>query len=62
MDLGAEAIGMGLLTRVLGMKKDEVSVLVEAAKRDMNNRDIHSYQPFYVTYGRKPLESETRSV
>lgn len=45
MDLGAEAIGMGLLTRVLGMKKDEVSVLVEAAKRDMNNRDIHSYQP-----------------
>jgi hypothetical protein len=45
MDLGAEAIGMGLLTRVLGMSREEVMVLVEGAKRDMNNRDIHSYQP-----------------
>jgi len=45
LDLGAEGIGMGLLTRVLGMKREEVLELVEAAKKDMNNRNIHSYQP-----------------
>lgn len=45
MDSGAEAIGMAMLTRVLGMSKEDVGVLVEGARSDMNNRDIHSYQP-----------------
>lgn len=40
---GFEAFGMALLTRVLGMTIEEVSVVVEGAKKDARNRSIHSY-------------------
>ncbi|TVY82843.1 putative methyltransferase tdiE [Lachnellula suecica] len=54
MEVGVEGIVMGLFTRVLGMSKEDVQVIVEDVKRDMNDKSIHAYQPFYVVYGRKP--------
>jgi len=51
---GIEGIMLGLLTRVMGMEKGEVEVLIEQVKRGLLDRKIHAYQPFYVVYGRKP--------
>lgn len=45
MEIGVEGIVMGLFTRVLEMSKEDVAVIVEDVKRDMNNKRIHSYQP-----------------
>jgi hypothetical protein len=45
LDPGLEGIAMGLCTRVLGMTKEEVSDMAEKASLDMNNRDVHAYQP-----------------
>ncbi|TVY38306.1 putative methyltransferase [Lachnellula occidentalis] len=54
MEIGAEGIIMGLFTRLLGMTKEQVAVIVEDVKREMNDKSIHAYEPFYVVYGRKP--------
>jgi len=51
---GVEGIMMGLLTRVMGMGREEVECLIEEVKRGLLDRKIHAYQPFYVVYGRKP--------
>lgn len=51
---GIEGMLLGLCTRVLGMEKEETMKLVEDVKRDMVDKRIHSYQAFYVVYGRKP--------
>jgi hypothetical protein len=45
MEVGVEGIVMGLFTRVLGMSKEDVAVMVEEVKRDMNDKRIHAYEP-----------------
>jgi hypothetical protein len=45
MMMGMEGFATMALTRILGMKKEEVDELVVGAKEDMMNKDIHSYQP-----------------
>ena len=45
MKMGMEGFAMMALTKILGMKKEEVDELVKGAKEDMDNKNIHSYQP-----------------
>ncbi|TVY91974.1 putative methyltransferase [Lachnellula willkommii] len=45
MEVGAEGIIMGMFTRLLGMSKEEVAVIVEDVKKDMNDKSIHAYEP-----------------
>ncbi|TVY22184.1 putative methyltransferase [Lachnellula hyalina] len=54
MEVGAEGIIMGLFTRLLGMSKEDVMIIVEDVKKEMNDSSIHAYEPFYVVYGKKP--------
>jgi hypothetical protein len=44
IDMGVEGIIMGFLTRILGIKKEEVQDMVVQARNDINNRKIHAYQ------------------
>ncbi|CAG8981884.1 hypothetical protein HYALB_00013964 [Hymenoscyphus albidus] len=45
MEVGVEGILMGLFTRVLGMGRDEVGVLVEELKGEMRDDGLHAFQP-----------------
>jgi hypothetical protein len=45
MEVGVEGIVMGLFTRILGMSKEDVAVMVGEVKRDMNDKRIHAYEP-----------------
>ncbi|TVY46357.1 putative methyltransferase tdiE [Lachnellula cervina] len=53
----------GISTRVfqkgLGWGADESSVFFAAVRKDIKNRRHHSYYPFYVVYGQKPLLTAT---
>jgi hypothetical protein len=40
---GIEGIAMGLLTRMIGMAKEEVEVLTARAQEDMLNKNIHGH-------------------
>lgn len=42
-ETGFEAFGMALLTRELGMSRDDVRELSDRARKDSKNRNIHSY-------------------
>jgi hypothetical protein len=44
MVMAMEGLFMGLFTRVLGMKPDEVKKMVEDVNRDLHDKNIHSYQ------------------
>lgn len=39
------AVSMALMTRVLGMKPEEVELVLVDVRRDMQNRSIHAYSP-----------------
>ncbi|KAK9426428.1 hypothetical protein SUNI508_02869 [Seiridium unicorne] len=54
MLLGMSAAGLPI-AKVLGWFKEQYDELVESAKADILNTDIHSYITTYVVYGRKPL-------
>ncbi|KAF4626673.1 hypothetical protein G7Y89_g11484 [Cudoniella acicularis] len=54
IEIGLEGIMMGLLTRVLGMSREEVGILSRDTLKEMRDPKIHCYQPFSVIYGRKP--------
>jgi hypothetical protein len=45
MTMGIEGFAMMALTKILGMKKEEVDEMIVGAKEDMNNKSIHGYQP-----------------
>ncbi|KAE8152654.1 S-adenosyl-L-methionine-dependent methyltransferase [Aspergillus avenaceus] len=53
-ETGFEAGAMAVLTRFEGWSKDEVSVLVAQANKDIRNPKVHGLADFYVAYGRKP--------
>ncbi|KAJ9642346.1 hypothetical protein H2199_004726 [Coniosporium tulheliwenetii] len=51
---GLQGFSLALMTRFLGLSAEEVELLLVDVRKDMRNRDIHSYWPIYVVYGRKP--------
>lgn len=42
-DSAYEAIGMALLTRELGMETHRAKAVIDGARRDANDRKLHSY-------------------
>ncbi|CZR53555.1 related to methyltransferase [Phialocephala subalpina] len=54
LEMGLEGLTFGLFTRVLGMKKEDVETFLVDVSRDINDKNIHAYQPFYIVFGRKP--------
>lgn len=49
------ALCMAVLTRGGAMTKEQVEALMDEARNDLDNRDIHAYVPVIVIYGRKPV-------
>lgn len=56
---GLEGISIGLMTRGLDWKPEEVRVLIAKLRGELQDRSIHSYQPNVVLVGRKPFPSQT---
>ena len=56
---GMEGISVGLLTRGLQWKPEEVKVLMAKLRGELKDRNIHSYQPNVVLVGRKPFTPQT---
>jgi len=52
---GLQGFTMAVLTRALGMTKEEVEVLLVKVREDIKSNKIHVYIPVRVVYGRKPL-------
>lgn len=52
--IGLPVIGLPIFTNVLGWTEDQHDELVENARADLLDTNIHSYVEFYVVYGRKP--------
>ncbi|KAF8246582.1 S-adenosyl-L-methionine-dependent methyltransferase [Wilcoxina mikolae CBS 423.85] len=48
------AYGMVAFTRILGMSAEEAERLCTEGKRAVRNKNYHTYNHFYVVYGRKP--------
>lgn len=42
---GLPAISMAIMTRVLGMSKEECEMVMVGVRKDIKNKSIHSYQP-----------------
>ncbi|CAJ2508882.1 Uu.00g139080.m01.CDS01 [Anthostomella pinea] len=51
---GIHGISMTLFTKFLGMRSEEVEVLLVDVRKDLRNRDIHFYYPIMSVYARKP--------
>ncbi|PGH11709.1 hypothetical protein AJ79_04732 [Helicocarpus griseus UAMH5409] len=52
---GFEGFSLAPFTRALGWTADEVQILVEGVKKDIQNPKIHSQFDFHVAYAQKPL-------
>ena len=52
---GLEAIALVPLVKGLGWRKDEVDVFLAGVRKAYLDRATHSYMPFYVVYGQKPV-------
>ncbi|KAF6828166.1 methyltransferase domain-containing protein [Colletotrichum musicola] len=52
---GIEAMAMAPLTRGGDMSRVEVTVFLTYVRKDVKNRGIQAYFPFYSVVGRKPL-------
>ncbi|KAF4334953.1 mrna 3 end-processing yth1 [Fusarium beomiforme] len=50
-----EAVAIAPLTRALGWSKEEVTVFIAQARKELNDPRIHAYWPIISVYGRKPL-------
>ncbi|CZR66302.1 related to methyltransferase [Phialocephala subalpina] len=50
-----EGISLAVLTRGLGMSKEEVEVLLVGVRNDIKSNEIHAYLAIRVVYGRKPM-------
>lgn len=40
-----QAVSMAVLTRIMGMTRDEVEVLLSQVRKDLKNRKIHAFSP-----------------
>ncbi|KDN70928.1 putative TAM domain methyltransferase [Colletotrichum sublineola] len=58
LDMGLEALSLGLLTRALDWSKEDVLALCAAVRTDLRNRKMHAYWKVHVVYARKPEEEE----
>ncbi|KAF8861792.1 methyltransferase domain-containing protein [Acephala macrosclerotiorum] len=56
---GLSGVSMAVLTRAFGMSAKEVEDMLPDVRRDMADRNIHTFYPVYVVYGRKPLVDES---
>ncbi|KAL8841633.1 MAG: hypothetical protein Q9170_000847 [Blastenia crenularia] len=56
---GLEGISLGLLTRGLDWKAEEVKVLMAKVRPELKDRGIHSYQTKVFVTGRKPERPST---
>ncbi|KAH8897160.1 S-adenosyl-L-methionine-dependent methyltransferase [Thozetella sp. PMI_491] len=52
--MNLSGIYMAPLTRVHGFTPAEVEIFLLELRKEMKRRDIHTYWPVYVVYGRKP--------
>ncbi|KAF6841620.1 methyltransferase domain-containing protein [Colletotrichum plurivorum] len=52
---GIEAMAMAPPTRGGDMSREGVTVFLTYVRKDVKNRGIHAYFPFYSVVGRKPL-------
>ncbi|KXH55576.1 methyltransferase domain-containing protein [Colletotrichum salicis] len=59
LDLGIEALSMGLLTRVMDWTKEEVYAFCAELRNDLKKKEYHAYWRVHVVYARKPLTEET---
>ncbi|KAG6981906.1 putative methyltransferase tdiE [Fusarium oxysporum f. sp. conglutinans] len=51
-----EAVAIAPLTRALGWSKEEVTVFIAQARKELNDPRIHAYWPIISVYGRKPAK------
>ncbi|RDW85258.1 hypothetical protein BP6252_02848 [Coleophoma cylindrospora] len=51
---GLEPVSMALFTRVLGLSKEQVDVMLVGPRKAVKNPECHLYLRFYVVRGRKP--------
>ncbi|KAL8961218.1 MAG: hypothetical protein Q9193_002190, partial [Seirophora villosa] len=58
---GLEGVSLGLLTRGLEWKAEEVKVLMAKVRPELKDRRIHSYQATVFIIGRKPEENNPPS-
>ncbi|KAK2034939.1 methyltransferase domain-containing protein [Colletotrichum zoysiae] len=58
LDMGLEALSLGLLTRALDWSKEEVLALCAAVRKDLRNKKMHAYWKVHVVYARKPEEKD----
>lgn len=52
---GLQGISMGPFTRGLKWTPEEVEVYLVGVRKALMNSSVHSYLPFHVTMGQKPL-------
>ncbi|KAF4978238.1 hypothetical protein FZEAL_5343 [Fusarium zealandicum] len=55
---GLSGFTLGLFSRVLGWTEEEIQMSLVEVRRDIQDTRIHSYEPLYVVWGRKPLPDE----
>ncbi|KAI5805719.1 S-adenosyl-L-methionine-dependent methyltransferase [Geopyxis carbonaria] len=58
LETGFEAYGMALLTRVLGMKRDEVAQLIKECQKEVRERSVHCYCIMRNYVAQKPEDAE----
>lgn len=46
----------------LDMSRNEIEVMLSDVRRGLNMKEVHSYQRYYVVYGRRPSPEEERNV
>ncbi|RPA93336.1 S-adenosyl-L-methionine-dependent methyltransferase [Choiromyces venosus 120613-1] len=51
---GLQALTMALFTRALGWTPAQVEAFLVDVRRDIKDKNVHSYNNFYVAYGQKP--------
>lgn len=56
------AAGMAILMKVEGWTKERVDLQVAAARKEMNDMEMHQYAPLYVWIARKPLLADASST
>ncbi|OBT51722.1 hypothetical protein VE04_07555 [Pseudogymnoascus sp. 24MN13] len=50
-----EGMTMRVFQKALGWTPEEVSVFLVGVRKEIRDRSIHAYWPYYTVYGRKPL-------
>ena len=51
-----EPLSLGYFTRVLGYSLEQVQIIMEGVRREMNHPKLHLYIAFHFAYGRKPQD------